>query len=376
MRRILTAAATAALVVVGLATPTWADEGYYPIGGWALQDTDIHADVDWSDCDPGPTRTDASRSEIIDERTVDLTQWKDAAPPPHYGTSIETANLGLTGDVVTVNYELDGADPTASAIRLFIYDHADADTDCTAPTHFTAVPAGSALTGTLTIDVGFDGEIGTVGLVYDSSNSGGNDGTVRFTELKVDETLVRFLPQEVTPEAPEFTHPVCDDPGSVSIPEVEGVNYSGAEDGQELEHGEKVTVTAAPAEGFVFPEGAQTEWSFTASAKGCPGEDGKDGKDGADGKDGEQGPPGPPGPEGPQGPEGPKGEDGKDGVDGKDGKVVVVDDDTKPAGSEKLAQTGTSTGQLALIGAIVVALGAGALLFRRVIPLPGGRYRS
>lgn len=194
-------AAVAAMGLAGaavtLAAPAHADEGHFPAGGWTLYDTTIGGDVDWADCDPGPTRTDASKSTIIDPTTVDLTAPTDAPAPPHYGTSIETGSLGLGGDTVTVDYELSGdASFAAGAVRLFIYSTNDADTDCTAP---DALASADAMSGTLTVSVP-GGVIGTLGLVYDSSN-GGTGGTVRFSNLRVDDTLVLFQkPAEPEPE--------------------------------------------------------------------------------------------------------------------------------------------------------------------------------
>lgn len=101
--------------------------------------------------------------------------------------------------------------------------------------------------------------------------------------------------------------------------------------------------------------------AFTAVRGGVQGPEGEHGPKG------EEGPQGPPGPEGPQGPPGPEGPQGPPGEDGKDADGVK---------SGSLADTGSMAGQLALIGAIVLALGGGALLLRRYVPLPGGRYRS
>lgn len=98
-----------------------------------------------------------------------------------------------------------------------------------------------------------------------------------------------------------------------------------------------------------------------SAVRSIPGPQGPEGPKGEQDPHGEQGPQGPEGPEGPEGPQGPPGEDGKDADGVKSGS---------------LADTGSTAGQLALIGAIVLALGGGALLLRRYIPLPGGRYRS
>src|SRR5690606_30001796 len=96
-------------------------------------------------------------------------------------------DLGIdvaTGDPVTVEYELDGADPAAGAVRLFIYDHADADTDCEAPTQLVAVPDDGSAEGTLTLTVGFTGTIGTAGLGDDASDGNGG-GSGIFSDVTV-----------------------------------------------------------------------------------------------------------------------------------------------------------------------------------------------
>jgi LPXTG-motif cell wall-anchored protein len=168
---------------------------------------------------------------------------------------------------------------------------------------------------------------------------------------------------EVTPAAPIFTHPVCEEPGFAEIPEQGGVVFDPAES-FELVHGDMVTVTATPDEGYVFRDGDDAEWSFTAIAEGCDGKDGdaKDGDDGADGKDGDDGKDGKDGSDG-------KGKDGKDGVDGKDGKDG--DDDVaggngKPKGGDKLPDTGSNTLPL-IAGTSLLALGAGGLGLRRML---------
>ena len=72
-------------------------------------------------------------------------------------------------------------------------------------------------------------------------------------------------PDEVTPEAPVLVPAgQCGVDGTVSIPDVEGVEYT------ESKEGTVVTVTAAPEEGFVFPEGVDTEWVFDITGEECP----------------------------------------------------------------------------------------------------------
>src|SRR5690554_4759842 len=184
------AAVAGAAAALALAAPANA-QTVPPAADWWVQDTDAS---DYDCTAPEPTvRTDAAESAILDATSVKLV-GKGVAAPPHYGTSIETPDLGIdvaTGDPVTVEYELDGADPAAGAVRLFIYDHADADTDCEAPTQLVAVPDDGSAEGTLTLTVGFTGTIGTAGLVYDSSN-GNAGGSVIFSNLTVAGQVIAF----------------------------------------------------------------------------------------------------------------------------------------------------------------------------------------
>lgn len=184
---------------LALAAPAHAQDGHFPEAGWFVQDTDSTG-----------ARTAAALSSAVDDTTVELVGTGTPAPP-HYGTSAETTNLGLpvaAGDVVSVDYELlDGASPAAGAVRLFIYDHPDADTNGVAPTAFVAAPDDGSTSGTLSITVGFDGEIGTAGVVYDSSN-GGVGGTVRFSNLTVGGELVLF---QAPPEPEPGDELNCDD---------------------------------------------------------------------------------------------------------------------------------------------------------------------
>ncbi len=73
-------------------------------------------------------------------------------------------------------------------------------------------------------------------------------------------------PFEVTPEKPTVKAAEdCGVAGTVLIPEVEGVKYVKSEDGA------TVMVTAAPDEGYVFPEDATTKWELNVAAEACTG---------------------------------------------------------------------------------------------------------
>lgn len=107
------------------------------------------------------------------------------------GTEASTGDAGidLTDGSITVKYEL-STNPTASfaagAVRLFYYQATNANTLTDAPTAFVAADATS---GTLTIS-GITGHVGTVGVVYDASNSAG--GSVAFSDLTVGDASVWF----------------------------------------------------------------------------------------------------------------------------------------------------------------------------------------
>lgn len=203
-------------VVLALASPAQAEDGHYPEAGWLVQDTTIGPDVDWSDCDPAPARFPAALSAITDATVVGLT-GPGIPAPPHYGMSIETPDLGLpvsAGDEITVDYVLiGGASAASEAVRLFIHGTAGANTDCTAPAEYVAAPNDGTTAGTLTLTVPFDGTIGTLGLVYDSSN-GGVGGTVRFSNLTVEDTPVLFIAPlpEPTPGTEPTPDPSTDEP--------------------------------------------------------------------------------------------------------------------------------------------------------------------
>ena len=180
--------------------------------------------------------------------------------------SLEAADLGVVvheGDTVTVDYALmSGADFAAGAVRLFVYDKANADTMTEAPKAFVAAESTS---GTLSIEVGFNGVLGTAGLVYDSSNA--SVGTVSFSDMKVEGKAVDFTATtgspdlvEVTPIKPKFVKPTCTDTGEVTPDEsqpdkilyvVVGPNAKGV-----------ITVTAQAKEGYRLKEGAKAKWTF------------------------------------------------------------------------------------------------------------------
>ena len=72
---------------------------------------------------------------------------------------------------------------------------------------------------------------------------------------------------EVTPEAPVLVPATeCGVEPTVTIPEMDGVEYTSSRDG------DTVTVTASATEGYVIPEGATIEWTFNVAAEPCVAE--------------------------------------------------------------------------------------------------------
>jgi hypothetical protein len=137
--------------------------------------------------DPSPT----AGSGVFDSNTVVLNK----PDPGNARTEASTADAGLdlTNGTITVHYDLpDGAWFTTGAVRLFYYHATGANTLTDAPTASVAADNGSL--GTMTIS-GVTGHVGTLGLVYDASNSSGavpGRGAVVFSGLTAGDTPVKF----------------------------------------------------------------------------------------------------------------------------------------------------------------------------------------
>lgn len=116
------------------------------------------------------------------------------------------------------------------------------------------------------------------GVVYTNHNPGVTEGNVRITaaadfgytlDPTSDTEWNLTLPDivdceepliEVSPIAPTVSvSTVCDVPSTVTIPTVTGVVYTNHD---ETATSGPVRVTAAPATGYTFPEGTQTEWTL------------------------------------------------------------------------------------------------------------------
>lgn len=208
MLRRMAAAAAAGLAAgtLMLANPAQADT--FPASGWEVLDTAADG-----------TRSPSAHSTIVDDTTAQAT-WASGETASAAGTSVEAANLDLpvgSGVEVAVDYELlGGASPAAASVRLFIYYTADADTWATAPDQMVSAPDDGTTAGTLAITTDQAGTIGTIGLVYDTSN-GGVPGTVKFTDLTIGEELVLFNEPVIDPppgveEPPNGEEPIVLDP--------------------------------------------------------------------------------------------------------------------------------------------------------------------
>lgn len=205
MKRILFAAlASMGLVLFGTITAQADHTTVFAEAPWAAVDTAA-----------GGAESASSTSTIVDETTAAAT-WQAGNDASAAGTSVVTSNLNYevaAGQTISVDYALeDGASAAAGSVRLFVYYTPDADTWGQAPDQ-VAVAGDGVETGTLSFAAS-GGVIGTVGLVYDTSN-GGVEGTVRFTNLSIDDQLVSFLaapepdpdptndPEEPKPEEPQ-----------------------------------------------------------------------------------------------------------------------------------------------------------------------------
>jgi LPXTG-motif cell wall-anchored protein len=129
--------------------------------------------------------------------------------------------------LVGVKYELGGgASAVAGAIRLFGYAENDANTETDAPDYGPAI-ASSEVGGLLVIKVPAGQKLGTLGVVYDGSNSA--KGWVKFGPMTIKNRLVWFTPcpkPTPTPTATATPEPTATPtatatpgPGSTETPE-------------------------------------------------------------------------------------------------------------------------------------------------------------
>ena len=154
----------------------------------------------------------AAGSEVVSASKVKITK------PEGGGTEFAAFDLNVTvaaATAVSVKYELgDGAATSAGAVRLFGYAEQDANTLTDAPDWSDVAEADE---GTLTFELPA-GTLGTLGVVYDASNSAG--GHVVFEDMAVGNRPVSFTTcQEPTP-SPTVTTPAATTPPATAPPTV------------------------------------------------------------------------------------------------------------------------------------------------------------
>lgn len=192
MRKLIIAVMLALLALIAAPLATYAAEEHYPETGWQIREIGL-GETDWRDSITGEPSVTAY--------TATLHKFDGTV-----GTSIETTDLGLSGEVTVTVAFADGANGDAGAVRVFAYNAVGADTLTAAPDASVVVSAP----GTVTLpDIG---PIGTFGLVYDASNA--TTGRVTFSDVLVGDTTVRFTaPPEPPPaeEEPATSDKTCDD---------------------------------------------------------------------------------------------------------------------------------------------------------------------
>jgi hypothetical protein len=135
----------------------------------------------------------------------------------------------------------DGAATSAGAIRLFGYAEQDADTINDAP-DWVDVAEGDSGTLVLTLPAG--SELGTVGLVYDASNSAA--GWVRFEDMGLGNRPVSFTDcPEPTPTATATPAPTVTASSSASATAGPGTSPPAGSDDQNNSGGGGLPVTGA-----------------------------------------------------------------------------------------------------------------------------------
>lgn len=132
----------------------------------------------------------AEGSQVVNANKVVLTK------PTGGGTEFAAKNLNMEFDTpktLRVFYSLDAeADYAAGAVRLFYYEANNPDTLTEATAGFDAAESKVGM-----LEISNVTKLGTVGLVYDASNSAA--GKVTFTNLKIGNTKLAF--KNVCPEA-------------------------------------------------------------------------------------------------------------------------------------------------------------------------------
>lgn len=179
-----TLASAVALIGAGLALPAGATETTpAPVcGSWLLRGAaGAYPAVVFGESPAG--------AAVLDASTVKLVKPAAGIDP---GVEFAVKDLDVKADAITtvsVHFETaDGASTAAGAVRLFGYATKDANTLLDAPTY--ASPA-TGTNGALSFDLPAGAKLGTLGLVYDASNSAG--GSVTFSDLTIGKRPVSLL---------------------------------------------------------------------------------------------------------------------------------------------------------------------------------------
>jgi hypothetical protein len=135
------------------------------------------------------------------------------------GVEFATFDLDVKTTVntpVTVTYAMtDGATAAAGAVRMFWYDKKRADTINDGPSGFATATADN---GTLTFEIPAGKKVGTLGLVYDASNS--SKGKITFTDMTIGARPVSWTPcpqPSTSPTASPSVTPTASPSASVSV---------------------------------------------------------------------------------------------------------------------------------------------------------------
>ena len=195
----------ALIALVSLTTPAHATEqGETVCGTWQLRGaTGQYPAITFGGAPAGASVESASSVKLVKPTEGVMPGVEFAA----YDLDVSVVNE----TTVSVGYQLgDGAASSAGAIRLFGYSEQDADTINDAPDYGPAIAGGESGTLVFTLPAGSD--LGTLGLVYDASNSAA--GYVRFTELEVGNRPVSFT----TCPTPEPTATATPGPTATATP--------------------------------------------------------------------------------------------------------------------------------------------------------------
>jgi len=204
----------------------------------------------------------------VDSKTVTVKKCEVTPPPEECPVLTGSVKTTLAdGSVVNGNIYDSKSDVYVSGSQLG---------DITTVYIRVTDPSGSTVLSDVKQVTVSDGSFGPVQLpsFADTPNNGGEykvwvSSTSDFEQscTKTDNFKVKAdqppPPTSVTPAKPSATQPNCEQPNMTVTPGSQpGVVWTPSGE-TVLEPGESVTYTVTPAEGYEFPEDAQTEWTFT-----------------------------------------------------------------------------------------------------------------